>query len=133
MILIKRIECVQVDGDMVSIMSHSPLSMPHFPVRNELGEEAFVDTRELHQELVRGRLFRRPDGTEVVIGMSEQCQDLIGLQYEAWDNTLNNVDRLMAREQALVKKNNQISQRLADIHTAPWWRRLRWLFAGIEG
>jgi len=84
MIIIKHIDFLEVDRTRCEI-----LSKPHFEpifVKDNEGPR-LGDFAEIHKELIVGRRFIRPsDGTDIYIGVSKQAQDIIGLQYEAWNN-----------------------------------------------
>ena len=69
MILIKHIEAFEVEGPVGEIA--------HFPDPET--------TRPIERETVRGQTFSRPDGTTICIGTSKQAQEVIGIQYEAWE------------------------------------------------
>lgn len=63
---------------------HSPLeSNEYISMKHGVDPDKMV----LTEELVRGRRFVIPTTREsIIIGCSKQVQDLIGIQYEAWEN-----------------------------------------------
>ena len=75
MILVKHIEAFEVEGPVGEIA--------HFEDRP--CDYSTQPVFELERELVRGRTFIRPDGTTICIGTSKQAQEVLGIQYEAWE------------------------------------------------
>lgn len=80
---------------------------------------------EMAREIVRGRRFCRPDGTEVLIVLSEQAADVLGLQYEAWRE-------LEQRAEAHYRRACTLDWELRKIKKAGFWTRLKWVLTGVQ-
>lgn len=119
MLLISKIEFLDVDVDVHTIFEVKPWE----PLPLKGGE--MVEAK-VAQELVRGRRFRRPnDGMDIVIGCSKQAQDVIGLQYEAWESLEN--DRDYWHTQCVASR-----LKIESIKQAGFWKRLKWLLRGYR-
>ena len=123
MILIKHIEFCEVDRDSVSIWARiNPYGAVE--VLSDHGETT-VSVSEI-RELVRGRRYQRPsDGTDVVIGMSQQAQDVLGLQYEAIETMRDDVDRY---HRLFMSERNKVEA----AKRASLWDRIKWVFQGYS-
>lgn len=124
MIVITNVEFVHVDRDPWEILTAGPTAKERHQWRGRM-------TKEITKELIHGRRFTRPsDGTDIVIGTSRQAQEILGLQYEAWE--------LQAKAYAAEKRSHRrtvielqgCQAILEDIRTASWVQRLKWLFFG---
>ena len=86
-------------------------------------------------ELVRGRHFHRPDGTEICIGMSRQAQDILGLQYDIWDNMRQELDAADSEIASLRKKLSEyigVRKDIEDARSASFITRVKWLLFGFR-
>ena len=120
MIVIKNVEIFEVDRNPIEILS---TTLPHQHVFPCSGDPVSV---EVFRELIRGRRFVRPsDGTDIVVGMSIQAEDVIGLQYEAWDEINNSLNYFRS---SLAKSDSEIMR----LKSARFWERFRWLFTGVK-
>lgn len=123
MILIKKIEYIETDRDPIEIVS---MNRPDafVPVLTDTGKE-HIEVKEII-ELVRGRRFCRPsDGLDIIIGMPKKVQDLIVIQYEAWDRmATENTNTHLALSAALRKTRED--------GKASFFTRLKWLFCGYR-
>lgn len=119
MLLITKIEFLDVDGDSHAVVDERQLEPLH-PKDIGMTEEKIV------RELVRGRRFTRPnDGVEIVIGLSKQAQDIIGLQYEAWEALEK--DRDYWHRKCIASR-----LKIDSIKMAGFWERLKWLVFGYK-
>lgn len=121
MILIKNIETIEIDRDPVEILKYNNPFQP-VPVNGNTAMEPI----EVIKEFVHGRLFCRPsDGKEINLGMTKQAQDVIGIQFEAWEYLENLLSE--CRNYANMK-----NQQIEKIKSATFWKRLKWLFYGYS-
>lgn len=120
MILVKNLEIIETDRDPMEIVS---MHLPHDYIPVNGGEKA-IPCKQL-RELIRGRRFRRPDGKDMIIGMTRQVQDIIGIQYEAWDTLNEALDsyRIQARK---------YESALDNLHNSGFFKRLKMLFIGCR-
>ena len=78
---------------------------------------------KVKRELVYGRRFRRPsDGMDVVIGVPKELADIIGIQYEAWEEK----EKLITSLQETVTR---YSNNILHLVKQNFWQRLKWFFA----
>lgn len=125
MILITKIEYCQTDRDAYEIY-HSDLyekSEPLFSCNSVSPRTPVSDS--VVREVVRGRRFVRPDGLEVMVGMTEQAADVLGLQYEAWQELEDRANE----NWALYHNHKRV---LEATKKAGFFTRLKWLFMGYR-
>ena len=123
MILVKKIEYIETDRDPIDIIS---MVRPNYPVRvgTEKGAK-LVEVSEIH-ELIKGRRFVRPSTqTDIVIGMSKQASEVIGIQYETFDNMEESIAQLTSQQRV-------DRETLDKIKSASLLKRLTWLFTGVK-
>ncbi len=122
MILIKSIEFYETKMDPIEIVNPNILYKQSLVTSNY--DKEYAEVSDL-RELIHGRRFRRPsDGTEIVIGVSKQAQDLIGIQYEAWDNMEKQLD-------SYYRESMKTRSILTKIEKANLLTRLKWIFTGV--
>ena len=120
MIIIKNIDFIEVDKTRYELLS-KPHSEPVWVKDNE--GPRLADFTEFEEELIIGRRYKRPsDGTDVYIGVSREAQNIIGLQYEAWDNLQREHDFYYGEHSRLLKIIEEINQ-------ASFWTRVKSLFS----
>ena len=123
MIIITDLKFIQVDRDPYELVS---LTGPYegIEVLSERGDTV-VSATEL-RELIRGRRFVRPsDMTDVVIGLDKDTQDLLGLQYEAWEN-------LQKQSDSYARAYNDTLDTLGKMKKANLLQRIKWVFTGVK-
>ena len=96
-------------------------------------------------EPIRGMKFAKLNGDVVVVGMSKQAQEAIGLPLEAFDTLqreLNDTIKAkweMEKELATARtlyhgKNEQLvgyQDELVILKEATLWQRIKWVFTGV--
>lgn len=124
MIVIKNIEVFETDLDLCEIVSYAPPGQLVFP---SAGEEPV--TIDALRELVRGRRFVRPsDGTDIIIGVSKQAADIIGIQYEAWGQLQERLGFLWFSLSKCNKECVRLETTIRSLEAAGFFKRLLWLF-----
>ena len=123
MILIKHIEFIQVDRDPYQMIS---CSAPYEAVEvlSDKGD-VVVPINEV-AELIKGRRFVRPsDNVDITIGLSKQAEDVLGIQYEAWDELQKRADDYW---------NNFIAirERIEAVQKMSFWERFKGVFSGFS-
>ena len=132
MILIDKIEFINIDADQIELAHYKEPDYP-FLVGTEHGED--IKTASVIRELVKGRRFRRSDGTDVVIGHSKDTGDILGLSYEAFDN----LEELLSITQDTVWEEKQkcayekahaekLSTQVYALETMSRWEHLKKVF-----
>jgi hypothetical protein len=119
MIIIKSMETVVVDRDPCPFIHKA---MPGECVRLNNDGDYMVASEVV--EYVQGRRYRRSDGTDLLIGMKQEVQDLLGIQFEMWDRLRNSLTDAESTVFELACERNKIQ-------SARWWTRLKWLFCGV--
>ena len=132
MILIKSVDFIETDSD--------PYELYHKYADDKV---FFVDPKELMKEVeytsefVYGKQFRRPsDGKDIIIGVSKQAQEVIGIMYEAWETQAKRYDDL--RKACDVERQykywiiNEFETYKNNIKQATFWQRLKWVIYGSK-
>jgi hypothetical protein len=130
MLLVTKVEVADVPGREAYIASCKDLPVaPDFvPINN--GDDCI--TGEVYLDNIRGREFVDQRGRRICIGMTKEAQEVLGLQYQCWENTLASLERLRVD---LANRGSDLvaaHERLRRIKTASFWDRLRWLFVGVD-
>jgi hypothetical protein len=120
MIVIRSIDAVEIDDNLH--VTHLDTCVPC----DVVGDPGSVDWIEhsVYREYIEGRWFVRPDGKRLLIGNSKQASEIIGLQFEAWQNMEKSLDdcRKARRElEAELKPLRAVAQ-------AGFWTRIKWVF-----
>ena len=124
MLIIKNIEFIETDRDPYEILSHQMSSYQAIEVMTDKGKD-FIGGTEL-RELIRGRRFVRPsDGLDIMIGVSKQAQNVIGIQYEAWEN-------MEESHNLAIDKATHTANKLAKLKKSNLWKRIKFVFTGIK-
>lgn len=129
MILIRSVDWIEIDGNYVKL---TQIKTPPF---SYLSERHSPDEK-IKEELIWGRRFvRSSDGTDVVIGVSDEAGKVLGLQYEAWEKLEKEL--YQARTEHGIAKRELAKTRLElegaivrfyKIANENFWERLKRLF-----
>lgn len=129
MILIEEVKYKEVPNNLAKIINYSA-----FGLNTPLDEQP-----PSTEEIVHGRQFIRPDGKEVWLGVSKQAQEVIGITYEAWENTQKDleyiykkIDDLRLNVATCTERAIRAEKSLYRIETSDWKTRLKWLFTGVK-
>jgi hypothetical protein len=126
MIVVKNIDFLETDRDPVELLATTPTHMPIWCGEEPVQHDALI-------ELIRGRRFRRPtDGVDIVVGVSKQAQDVIGIQYEAWDNLQKAYDAEQRNHQRTTSEMYGYKSRVDEMLNSSFWQRLKWLILGYR-
>lgn len=99
MIVIKDVEVIETDRDLLEILTTTP---PWKPIYLDEQYEAF--DREIVSELVKGRKFVRPSGKEVVIGLTKKMQELLEIGMDCWDRVVEESEHINNQNYYLKKE-----------------------------
>ena len=118
MIVITKIETIETHEDWIEF---AHLNLPQLKYVNP--GEFLSDKEYFIRELVRGRRFRKPNGEEIIIGITNQASEILGILYESYDN-MNQVveENKYFRYQCQTKLLN-----LTGWIKIPLWQKLYWL------
>jgi hypothetical protein len=120
MIIITKVEALKTEKDIEELEwqiyceqnSHTKIGDDFVPV-------------EYAREIIRGRRFVNPSrDIDVVIGVTGKVGDLLGLQYEAFENMEKEIEVLRIKNQTLHRK-------LDSFTNASLWKRLKYSFTGV--
>ena len=125
MILIKSIEIVEIDRDPVEIVSQIS---PHESIRVYSEGKPTDISHKVLTEYVRGRVFVNMNGQRINIGMSQKVQELIGLQFEAYENMQAANQKLRTSVAIALRDLNVLKSRLVLIQERSWLTKLVDLF-----
>lgn len=129
MILIRGIDWIEVDSDQVEFMvprtSYSRVSAAGCP-----------SYEKIKIELIRGRRFVRPsDGTDIVVGVTDEAGKILGLQYEIWKTMETSLYHALEARDAIERELTRTrveleraAMRLEEIADENLWKRLKRIF-----
>ena len=127
MLVITNIDTLEVENDIAEIphWDHDLSPAPHDEV---------IKNESVKAEVVKGRRFIRPDGSEIMVAASVQSQKVLGLMYEAWESNTRLINNLHDTAMRL-KFDLMVSRGAKDglerqliTHTSTFWKRLKHLF-----
>lgn len=121
MLLVRKVDIIETDHDIAELQAMSSSPDASVPVNGGRDMEKI----SVIKELVKGRLFRRPDGLDIIVGLSRQAQQVLGLYYEVWDQMETT---LYSTREQLFKSQRAINK----LRRAPFFTRLKWLFRGCD-
>lgn len=135
MIFIRGIDSAEIEGDHTTILD----SRERFVANTSFNPDGPIDEPYIKVETIRGVTFRRPDGTEVVIGASKEAQDIIGIQYEAWhelEGQYKNqcIQRSFAERanKKLIFDNEPLIKTNTALINASLMASIGWIFTGVN-
>lgn len=84
------------------------------------------------EKVVPRRFFRRRGANEdvIMIGLSEQAQEALGIHYEAWDDIHDRLEQCRESYDRIRRSLWAVQDELKGIKNMPWWRKLKWVFVG---
>ena len=126
MIVIKNIEFFETQRDTAELVYRTSLGHPAV-----CNSGATVPLNEV-MELIKGRRFVRPsDGTDIIVGVSNQAAEAIGLMYEGWDNMEKELLSLLRSRRKLDAEGIMLKSTLLKLKAATFWQRIKWVFTGV--
>ena len=87
---------------------------------------------EVYRELIRGRIFINRNKQKVCIGMTKEVGEILGLEYQAWQNMENSLAETISGKFRMGHDLTMVIHQLDEIKRASWWVRLKWLFTGVR-
>ena len=127
MIVITKIDFIETERDPLELIHRYGLD-GRIPFSNGRKE---IEAKEL-MELIRGRRFVRPDGKEIVLGISRQAQDVLGIQYEEWHRMNLRLKVATDEKLSLMKELNTYTGIIKEAKKATIVQRIKWLFFGFR-
>lgn len=121
MIIITKVETIETDKDFHTVikMAHD-YSKKYIPFGKENIECEFV------REHIHGRRFvdtRR--GIDIIMGITGEAGEKLGLMYECWENMENEKERFRI-------ENKNLIDNIYRIQHYGFFKRLKCLFVGIK-
>lgn len=122
MIIIKSCEVIDVgDVTIKDIYRYQPWEC--LPVNDY---SAVAEVSEI-KELIRGRRFVRPsDGIDVYLGCTKEVQDLIGIQYEAWDMLQENYNQSVSNYTRLMTRAEELKREIREMKSLSFFGLIKW-------
>jgi hypothetical protein len=108
MIVIKDVEIIETPLDHFEIAR-----IPDCILEDEYGFD-------IKKEVIHGKTFVNKNGSSVVIGMSTNAQDVLGLPFEAFEDMNSHISRLRKEKAECAKV----------IKEAGLWSRIKYAFTG---
>lgn len=110
MIIVSDAKIMHVDRNPAEILQ--TVRQEHDYVMPSQGE-APISAKDF-RELIRGRRFRRPDGSTLVVGLDRSLQDLIGIHFEAYDELQGRIESIGRKWQSEFSKHKVTKQKLEE-------------------
>ena len=125
MIVITEIKILETQHDWIEF-AYSNLPQLKYTSPGEL----VADKEYFMKELVRGRRFIKPNGEEIVIGITNQASEILGILYESYDNMNRELISGMDELRSCRSYLSDCKYDLLDL--SGWikisiWRKLYWL------
>lgn len=93
------------------------------------GDESDLESADF----VRGVEFKNPaTGESILIGNTNTVSDLIGIQFETFENLENAHKNLSSDYRRVSKKSRQLISFVDKVSDASFLTRLKWLFTGCK-
>jgi len=120
MLLITEIKTIETDLDVAQVTRLAyDQSQKHMPFGKEMVERKYVTER------IHGRRFVHPSrGIDVVMGVTTEAGEKLGLMYECWTDMIKESSRMR-------EINIGMAWELDKIHGFGFWKRLKCLFVGF--
>lgn len=122
MIVVKRVEVETFDKDPI-VVNHFPVPDP--PV-SALGNGK-IKPLDVRQEVIKGKAFRNAEGEEVIIGMSNEAQELLGIPFQAFEDMRLWLEQTRRDLEGCLQDHIKYKQK---VRQAGFWERLKYLFTG---
>jgi len=86
MIVIKNVELIETDGDWIEFVRKERQDL------NFLSSDYLLENKVcMQKELIKGARFKHPNG-EMIIGVTGQAAEILGVMYEVYENMRFNYD-----------------------------------------
>lgn len=142
MIVVTEIKYVKVD-DKTSLEIMKRQTPVTFPNNHD---EPFPISPTVASEIIYGQRFVTHDGREINIGLCEEARELLKMPndcfVEIWKDLRKDRDslreciterKMFGKEiKRLWREKTKLEDRLMQVKTAGFWRRLKWLFTGVR-
>jgi len=137
MILIKNIEWLEVNDDIIELISYKH-DYDLISIKDSSNGNNLVQCN-LIQELVRGIPLYTPSGKKIIIGIPDEAAKILELSYEAFANLHKDNNKLRKQNEILnksyhetLKRLNESNYKLHKIKKAGILLKLKWLLKGVD-
>lgn len=122
MIVVTKVDIVEVDEDPTTFYHYDPPKIQATTI-GEYPEEVLVE-----QELIHGKRFVNRQKQKVVIGLSKQVQEALGIPLEVISILESRIEYIEKTNKIL--RNSIAEERKVTTHyvTMPFFQRLKFLF-----
>lgn len=122
MIVVTKIETVDVDMDIFQLM---PPQEMYLPING--GDSSPVSTSVIY-ESIRGIHYNLPDGRKLCIGLSNQAHEAIGVPLVCFNDQADEVQRLYRENTELYTDLEAAKNLLEGINNRNIWQRIKEVF-----
>jgi hypothetical protein len=123
MYLIRKVEVLEVEDKFDKLLEFPIYSTEYNKLRFDLKDDPVT----VHEEIVKGRHFYRINEfgkkEHWVIGATKEVQDLIHIQYEAFETMEKTMETWSQRYTDMCDK-------IEKINNKKFWQRVKYLFGG---
>tara|TARA_R110001599_G_scaffold101758_2_gene260055 strand:- start:1523 stop:1927 length:405 start_codon:yes stop_codon:yes gene_type:complete len=120
--LIKSVEVIEVSNNPYDII-HPPQSSMY-----AYNRDAESQAMKLYREVVRGQHFINDKGEDVVIGMCEEVQKLIGLPFDSYDALSKEIIDATTKLHDEESKRKRLNLMIEELMGVGLWMRIKFLF-----
>ena len=132
MILITDIKYLNLDRDVAELWKYDPRTT--LGAVDQAGDIKSI-TQEAAIEFVRGRHFVRCTDNkreDFYIGMDLDTQNLLGLQFEVWDNMVDQIEKAERECGEYMAEKSELARKISVYNTASRWQKIKFAFKGVE-
>ena len=124
MIVITSIEYFETEEDVLY-----RIYIDSSPERPLVGVGGRLIERDILTEAIHGRVFIRPsDRQKIIIGCSNQAQEVIGIMYDDWATWKEAYEETRTAWQKAEREMITYRTRLHSLQSYSFWKRLKWAF-----
>ena len=124
MLVVKNIEVIEVDTNMLRIAHWDELEVPKAPFRYDTAE----GTIDITTEMIYGERFVNVHGEEFCIGMSKQVQEAIGLPMKIYNKMFSEMEILRTTIAQLKQRYATALAKIDKFESMKLWGRIKNVF-----
>lgn len=133
MLVVTKIETLETPKNITEIERMIYDYKGHFGTCEWVPLEGQPVNLKVLKEVIRGRRFVHPKkGIDVVIGMTSQVAEVLGLQYEAFEELKNQRDFWSEQHIEELRNHDKSLKQLNEMESWGIWKRIKCVFTGIR-
>ena len=119
MLIITEMKVIEVERDMFEIQRM--VAMPHMGDYQKSEEEASIT-----REMIQGRRFRDSrNDRDIVIGWTQEVQDVLQMPFEAFDDMNAEVSRMRNNERVILDEMNTGINEIIRLRELSLWEHIK--------